>query len=77
MTLQPMNLWADIGTKCFQYDGVLHIKEALRKAEVTGNNDCPMKIKLATPPLHRLTIQTLDNDAEGRKDPSGIQTGFH
>ncbi|KAI3891584.1 hypothetical protein MKX03_033131 [Papaver bracteatum] len=62
MTPQPMKIRADIEMKCFQFDGVLHIKEAMRKAEATGNDDCPVKIKLVAPPLYVLTTQTLDKE---------------
>ncbi|KAJ6900103.1 hypothetical protein NC652_026291 [Populus alba x Populus x berolinensis] len=62
MTPQPLKIRADIEMKCFQFDGVLHIKDAMRKAEATGNADCPVKIKLVAPPLYVLTTQTLDKD---------------
>ncbi|XP_006658998.1 eukaryotic translation initiation factor 2 subunit alpha homolog [Oryza brachyantha] len=62
MTPQPLKIRADIDMKCFQYDGVLHIKEAMRKAEAAGNDDCPVKIKLVAAPLYVLTTQTLDKD---------------
>ncbi|XP_044508508.1 eukaryotic translation initiation factor 2 subunit alpha homolog isoform X1 [Mangifera indica] len=62
MTPQPLKIRADIEMKCFQFDGVLHIKDAMRKAEAAGNNDCPVKIKLVAPPLYVLTTQTLDKD---------------
>lgn len=60
MTPQPLKIRADIEMKCFQFDGVLHIKDAMRKAEAAGNNDCPVKIKLVAPPLYVLTTQTLN-----------------
>ncbi|KAH9623786.1 hypothetical protein KSS87_015813 [Heliosperma pusillum] len=60
MTPQPLKIRADIELKCFQFDGVLHIKDAMRKAEAAGTNDCPVKIKLVAPPLYVLTTQTLD-----------------
>ncbi|KAI3955898.1 hypothetical protein MKW98_006258 [Papaver atlanticum] len=60
MTPQPMKIRADIEMKCFQFDGVLHIKEAMRIAEASGNDDCPVKIKLVAAPLYVLTTQTLD-----------------
>uniref|UniRef100_M8BTU8 Eukaryotic translation initiation factor 2 subunit alpha n=1 Tax=Aegilops tauschii TaxID=37682 RepID=M8BTU8_AEGTA len=73
MTPQPLKIRADVEMKCFQFDGVLHIKvlfasihafwfpsEAMRKAEAAGNADCPVKIKLVAPPLYVLTTQTLD-----------------
>ncbi|MCL7028139.1 hypothetical protein MKW94_017765 [Papaver nudicaule] len=62
MTPQPMKIQADIEMKCFQFDGVLHIKEAMRKAEATGNDECPVKMKLVAPPLYVLTTQTLDKE---------------
>ncbi|KAE9608062.1 hypothetical protein Lal_00003489 [Lupinus albus] len=62
MTPQPLKIRADIEMKCFQFDGVVHIKEAMRKAEAAGNNDCPVKIKLVAPPLYVLTTQTLDKE---------------
>ncbi|XP_073115241.1 eukaryotic translation initiation factor 2 subunit alpha homolog isoform X2 [Elaeis guineensis] len=60
MTPQPLKIRADVEMKCFQFDGVLHIKGAMKKAEAAGNDDCPVKIKLVAPPLYVLTTQTLD-----------------
>ncbi|KAI3882990.1 hypothetical protein MKX03_028723 [Papaver bracteatum] len=51
---------AHIEMICFQFDGVLYIKEAMRKAEATGSDDFPVKMKLVVPPLYVLTTQTLD-----------------
>jgi translation initiation factor 2 subunit 1 len=62
MTPQPLKIRADVEMKCFQFDGVLHIKEAMRKAEAAGTTNCPVKIKLVAPPLYVLTTQTLDKD---------------
>ncbi|XP_050209635.1 eukaryotic translation initiation factor 2 subunit alpha homolog [Mercurialis annua] len=62
MTPQPLKIRADIEMKCFQFDGVLHIKDSMRKAEAAGNKDCPVKIKLVAPPLYVLTTQTLDKE---------------
>ncbi|KAL0401161.1 UNVERIFIED_CONTAM: Eukaryotic translation initiation factor 2 subunit alpha [Sesamum latifolium] len=62
MTPQPLKIRADIEMKCFQFDGVLHIKEAMRKAEAAGNQDCPVKIKLVAPPAYVLNTQTLDKE---------------
>ncbi|PPR97188.1 hypothetical protein GOBAR_AA23482 [Gossypium barbadense] len=59
MTPQPLKIRADIEMKCFQFDGVLHIKEAMRKAEAAGNDDCPVKIKLVAPPLYEQGITIL------------------
>ncbi|KAL6541629.1 hypothetical protein OROGR_011115 [Orobanche gracilis] len=62
MTPQPLKIRADIEMKCFQFDGVLHIKDAMRKAEAAGNPDCPVKIKLVAPPAYVLNTQTLDKE---------------
>ncbi|CAA7023506.1 unnamed protein product [Microthlaspi erraticum] len=62
MTPQPMKIRADIELKCFEFDGVVHINEAMKKAEAAGNDDCPVKVKLVAPPLYVLTTQTLDKD---------------
>ncbi|TVU37104.1 hypothetical protein EJB05_10397 [Eragrostis curvula] len=63
MTPQPLKIRADVEMKCFHYDGVLHIKEAMRKAEAAGNKmDCPVKMKLVAAPLYILTTQTLDKE---------------
>ncbi|KAI8005864.1 hypothetical protein LOK49_LG07G00830 [Camellia lanceoleosa] len=62
MTPQPLKIRADIEMKCFEFDGVLHIKEAMRKAEAAGNKDCPVKIKLVAPPSYVLNTQTLDKE---------------
>ncbi|KAG1367894.1 hypothetical protein COCNU_14G003620 [Cocos nucifera] len=64
MTPQPLKIRADVEMKCFQFDGVLHIKAAMKKAEAAGNDDCPVKIKLVAPPLYVLTTQTLDKVSE-------------
>ncbi|AES71218.1 putative translation initiation factor 2, alpha subunit, polyribonucleotide nucleotidyltransferase [Medicago truncatula] len=62
MTPQPFKIRADIEMKCFQFDGIIHIKEAMQKAEAAGNDDCPVEIKLVAPPLYVLTTQTLDKE---------------
>lgn len=62
MTPQPLKIRADVELKCFQFDGVLHIKGAMRKAEAVSTKDCPVKIKLVAPPAYVLTTQTLDKD---------------
>eukprot|EP00245_Coleochaete_scutata_P013848 TRINITY_DN5742_c0_g2_i1.p1 TRINITY_DN5742_c0_g2~~TRINITY_DN5742_c0_g2_i1.p1 ORF type:complete len:341 (-),score=93.97 TRINITY_DN5742_c0_g2_i1:603-1625(-) len=62
MTPQPLKIRADVEIRCFQYDGVIHIKDAMKKAELASTADCPIKIKLVAPPLYVLTTQTLDKD---------------
>jgi len=62
MTPQPLKIRADIEMTCFNYDGVLHIQSAMRAAEGTGTEDCPVKMKLVAPPLYVLTTNTLDKE---------------
>ncbi|KAL6896811.1 hypothetical protein ACP4OV_007383 [Aristida adscensionis] len=59
---QPLKIRADVEMTCFHFDGVLHIKEAMRKAEAAGNDKCPVKMKLIAAPLYVLTTQTLDKE---------------
>ncbi|KAG9146535.1 hypothetical protein Leryth_020430 [Lithospermum erythrorhizon] len=62
MTPQPLKIRADIEMKCFKFDGILHIKEAMRKAQAVGNDDCPVKMVLVGSPLYVLNTQTLDKE---------------
>lgn len=60
MTPQPLKIRADVEMTCFQYDGIEHIKAAIRAAEAVSTEECPVKMKLVAPPLYVLTTQTLD-----------------
>jgi translation initiation factor 2 subunit 1 len=62
MTPQPVKIRADVELTCFQYDGIEHIKNAIRAAEGTSTEECPVKMKLVAPPLYVLTTQTLDKN---------------
>ncbi|TKW36665.1 hypothetical protein SEVIR_2G454500v4 [Setaria viridis] len=62
MISQELKIRADVEMKCFQFDGVLHIKKAMRRAEAAGTEDCPVKMKLVAAPLYVLTTQTLDKE---------------
>ncbi|CAI5497893.1 unnamed protein product [Closterium sp. Naga37s-1] len=62
MTPQPLKIRADIELKCFHYDGVLHIKDAMRRAEQESEEDCAVRIVLVAPPLYVLTTFTLAKD---------------
>ncbi|CAM8939509.1 unnamed protein product [Rhodiola kirilowii] len=62
MTLQPLKLRADIHMKCFVFDGVEYIKDAMRRGLEAGTDDCPVKMKLIAAPLYVLTAQTLDRE---------------
>lgn len=59
MTPQPLKIRADVELKCFHYDGVLHIKDAMRRAEQASEADCQVRIVLVAPPLYVLTTFTL------------------
>jgi translation initiation factor 2 subunit 1 len=73
MTPQPLKIRADVELTCFEYDGVLHIKDAMRAAEgVTADvpssggaaaaDDCKVKVSLVASPLYVVTTQTLDKE---------------
>lgn len=62
MTPQPLKIRADVEMTCFNYDGVLHIQAAMRAAEATGTEECPVKMKLVAPPLYVMTTQTLEKE---------------
>lgn len=57
---QPIKIRADVEMTCFVYDGVEHIKTAMRAAKDCSTEKCEVKIKLVAPPLYVLTTQTLD-----------------
>ncbi len=63
MTPQPLKIRADVELTCFGYDGVLHIKEAMRAAQKLSRDDCVVQMKLVAPPLYVLTTQTLEKEA--------------
>lgn len=60
LTPQPIKIRADVELTCFSYDGVEHIKTAMRAAQSCSSEDCEVKMKLVAPPLYVLTTQTLD-----------------
>ena len=62
MTPQPLKIRADVELTCFEYDGVLHIKEAMRAAEAVSTEECKVKISLVASPLYVVSAQTLDKD---------------
>jgi hypothetical protein len=57
MTPQPLKIRADIELTCFQYDGVLHLQEAMRVGASGSTDACPVKVggetarRLLTPPV--------------------------
>eukprot|EP01024_Parvocaulis_polyphysoides_P058050 TRINITY_DN620_c0_g1_i8.p1 TRINITY_DN620_c0_g1~~TRINITY_DN620_c0_g1_i8.p1 ORF type:complete len:297 (-),score=56.79 TRINITY_DN620_c0_g1_i8:1023-1913(-) len=62
MTPQPSKIRADVELTCFEYDGVLHIQEAMREAKKCSDEQCEVSIKLIAPPLYVLSTQTLDQN---------------
>lgn len=63
MTPQPIKVRADVEMTCFAYDGVEHIRSAMRAGAAASTPECPVSIKLVAPPLYVLTTQTLDKGA--------------
>ncbi|CAG9463390.1 unnamed protein product [Pedinophyceae sp. YPF-701] len=64
MTPQPHKIRADVDMTCFQYDGVIAIREAMRAAQACGTEEAHVEMKLIAAPLYVLTTQTL-NKSEG------------
>lgn len=62
MTPQPLKMRADVEMTCFEYDGVLHIKEAMKAAAKASEEDCEVKMQLVATPLYVLTTMSLDKD---------------
>eukprot|EP00899_Mesostigma_viride_P006854 jgi/Mesvir1/1616/Mv05058-RA.1 len=63
LTPQALKIRAEIELTCFRYDGVLHIKSAMRAGEAVGSEAHKLKIKLIAPPLYELTTHTLDKES--------------
>lgn len=63
MTPQPLKIRADVEITCFDYDGVEHIRSALKKAEEVSNSTCDVKVSLVASPLYVFTTQTADKEA--------------
>lgn len=60
LTPQPIKIRADVEMTCFNYDGVEHIKAAMRAAQSCSTEKNEIKMKLVAPPLYVLTTMTLD-----------------
>jgi translation initiation factor 2 subunit 1 len=59
---RPVKIRADIEVTCFSTEGILAIKEALKKGESFGTEDIVLKIQLVSPPLY--VIGTLTTEEE-------------
>ena len=66
LTPQPTKIRADIEVTCYGYEGIDAIKTALRTAESYNSSSNQVKVRLVSPPLYVLTLQSLDKS-------SGIQ----
>jgi len=62
MTPQPLKIRADVEITCFEYDGVEHIRAALKCAESCSEDDCEVQVSLVASPLYVFTTQTADKD---------------
>lgn len=62
MTPQPLKIRSDVEVTCFAYDGVNHIKDAVREAAKVSSEDCPVKIHLVASPLYVVMTHTLKKD---------------
>ena len=67
MTPQPLKIRADVELTCFAYDGVMHIKDAMRAALAKSGNQeeggIKISVSLVASPLYVVTCSTLDKDA--------------
>lgn len=62
MTPQPVKIRADVELTCFQYDGILHIREAMKAGASAGTSNSPVKVQNVAAPLYVLTTQTVDEE---------------
>eukprot|EP00053_Salpingoeca_punica_P005371 m.53952 g.53952 ORF g.53952 m.53952 type:complete len:311 (+) comp13209_c0_seq1:209-1141(+) len=63
LTPQPVRIRADIEVRCYTYEGIDAVKEALRAGLAKSTEELPIKIKLIAPPLYVVTTTSLDKDA--------------
>ena len=69
MTPQPLKIRADVELTCFEYDGVVRIKEAMRSAVAMSESDASngggikISVSLVASPLYVVTCSTLDKEA--------------
>lgn len=64
LTPQPIKIRADVEMTCFNYDGIEHIKAAMKAAQACSTDTNEIKMRLVAPPLYVLTTMTL-NKARG------------
>jgi len=57
-----MKIRADIEVTCFSDEGILAIKEVLKKGESVSSDDIKLKIQLVAPPLYVITAFTTEEE---------------
>lgn len=62
MTPQPLKIRADVEMTCFEYDGIVSIKSAMRSAEAVSTDDCKVQMNLVASPLYVLSTQSSERD---------------
>lgn len=74
LTPQPIKVRADIEVTCFTYEGIDAIRSALQAAQVIGDEETPVKVKLIAPPMYVMTTNTLDKAKGIAKLQEAIET---
>lgn len=62
MTPQPLKIRADVEMTCFEYDGVVSIKSAMRSAEAVSTDYCKVEMNMVASPLYVLSTQSSERD---------------
>jgi len=62
LTPQPIKIRADVEMTCFNYNGIEHIKTAMRAAQGCSTDENEIKMRLVAPPLYVLTTMTLNKN---------------
>lgn len=62
LTPQPIKIRADVEMTCFNYNGIEHIKTAMRAAQGCSTEENEIKMRLVAPPLYVLTTMTLNKN---------------
>ncbi|CAG9334855.1 unnamed protein product [Blepharisma stoltei] len=58
----PINIRADFGVTCFEYDGIDAIKEALSAGAAMASDRIQVKIRLIAAPVFVLVVTTIDRN---------------
>ena len=63
LTPQPIKVRADIEVRCFSYEGIDAIREALLAGQACSTDSVDIKVKLIAPPLYVMLTQSLSKEA--------------